>query len=252
VVAAVLTVSTDAYTHEAHEQTGKKAYFDTGEAIDFEFRSVSLGFFPDAQIELDLYLNSEWIVGANATYRWSLDEEDCIDECLRVNRYTAFGERVWGGRWGHVGLRAGPFVGQYYEQIGAHQSSAERTRDGVQFGPFAGATATFTPFRWAGFTLMAGAYPGIVTGREAPYHCWCGPGIRDEWDQSDDTRPYTALHVTTTVTLTMRVGDLDGPDRDCTHCGPSPTPSEPREQKPDKTDPSDSEPKTKFLPESRN
>ncbi|MGM0554850.1 MAG: hypothetical protein ACQEVA_00540 [Myxococcota bacterium] len=200
----------------AHEPGDKKAYFDTGEGIDFEFRSFAAGLGNLGVLELDFYFSEKWVGGLNFANTITLDEEACIGSCRKHTRFNLFAERLWGGRWGHVGLRGGPYVERLFHQF--EEGGRELSHVGPVFGLNLGASATVTPFRWAGVTLTASAFPGVFVGQESSPHCW-------DCFVEENAEPAQSFELTGMVAVLVRVGDLDGPERECRSCGPRPTSS---------------------------
>jgi hypothetical protein len=224
---AFLGLSPSANAAQPNTASGKKAYFDTGEGLDVEYRSFALGFLSNVMLEMDVYLTEKWVAGINGTFEVEFDEEACISDCRKQSRLTLFGERLWGGRWGHVGLRAGPFLGRLYHNF-TSDDGREFAHVGPIFGLNAGASATFTPTRWAGVTLTASAFPGLFVGERAEGHCWgCF---------NDETAvPARSFELSGMVAVLVRVGDLDGPERECSKCGPAPTEAASPEPTPEST-----------------
>lgn len=244
VIAAVVVATCAALSASAaaHQPGGKKAYFDTGDGIDFEFRSFAAGFLSNGMVELDFYFNEKWVGGINTTHRTTLDTEACIGPCRKEHRLTLFGERIWGGRWAHVGLRAGPYAGTLFHQF--VEDGRELSHVGPIFGLNLGASATVTPFRWAGVTLTASAFPGVFVGQESTPHCW-------DCFVEENAVPAQSFELTGMVAILLRVGDLDGPERECNRCGPRPTPTRNPEHNSEETHPRETWPNTTFLPQRR-
>lgn len=227
----------------AQEPNGKKAYFDTGEGLDFEFRSFAAGFLTNLMLELDFYFNEKWVGGVNGTFDVELDEEACIGACREESRFTLFGERIWGGRWGHVGVRAGPYYGHLYHNF-FNRYGTELAHVGPIFGLNIGASATVTPVRWAGVTLTASVFPGLFVGQQSTPHCW-------SCFNEENARPAQSFELSGMVAILVRLGDLDGPERECSQCGPAPSNPPPSEPESEPESESDTELEHTFLPGGR-
>lgn len=228
----------------AHQPGGKKAYFDTGEGVDFEFRSFAAGFVTNAMLELDFYFSEKWVGGIHTTHDITLDDEACIGSCRKEHRYTLFAERLWGGRWGHLGLRGGPYVGSLFHQF-IGEDGQELSNVGPMFGLDLGASATFTPLRWAGVTLTASAFPGYFVGQQSTPHCW-------DCFNEENARPERKFEFSAMAAILVRVGDLDGPERECAGCGPAPSSPQPASSEQDQPEGREPAPEDTFLPEGRN
>ena len=209
----IIGLMTGAPALAADKGEPKKASFDAVPASKspiLQFRSVGVGIYPAHSLELDFYLASKWAVGASlfgeSRYCWNSESR-----CRQTTGLGAHAERFFGGRWAHLGLRAGVYATTYYVQHPSIFDGTPVARSGGLFGPQLGLTATFTPTRWTGITValigMPGFFEGFKTREYADY----------DFDENEGD-PTRELLFTGMLTVGVRFGVLDGPSRLCPCC----------------------------------
>lgn len=193
----------------------KKASFDAIPAEKspiLQFRSVAFGAYPYQSLELDFYVASKWGVGASYFNRLT----PCYETdgpCRRITGLSAYAERFIGGRWAHIGLRAGVYGTSYYAQRPSIFDGTPVSRVGGLFGPQLGLTATFTPTRWTGITVALIGMPGFFEGFKKTEYV--------DYDFEIDERDSEATReilFTGMLTVGVRFGVLDGPSAICKCC----------------------------------
>jgi hypothetical protein len=199
----------------AYADEKDKASFDAVPDSDspiLQFRSLSVGIYPDHSLELDFYLSSRWGVGASL-----YGESDyCYDNpgtCRQTTGLGAHAERFFGGRWAHIGLRVGAFATAYSTRQRSILDGSLVSRNGGHVGAQFGLTATFTPTRWTGLSVTLLGMPGFFEGFKSSGRVNSIINL-DE----DDGRPTRELLFTGLLTVGVRFGVLDGPSPICRCC----------------------------------
>lgn len=214
-LSVICVLVTVALSPLAHAGDREKASFDAIPASKspiLQFRSLSVGIYPAHSLELDFYLASKWGVGASL-YGESQYCYDTPGTCRQTTGLSAYAERYFGGRWAHIGLRVGAFATGYSTRQRSIFDGSLVSRNGGLFGAQLGLTATFTPTRWTGMFVTLLGMPGFFEGFKTPGHV--NSIINLEEDQGEPTRE---LLFTGMLTVGVRFGILDGPDRICPCC----------------------------------